>query len=265
MVCLPVSVTVPESLRVSPQILTASTCVVLPSYNEGEAILTLVWEIQSALQGKPYEILVVDDGSSDDSMAVLESAQLDGVTILRHPENRGLGEAIRTGLTEALERVSHDHDVIVVMDADCTHTPHLIHRMLSSIHEGNDVVIASRYRYGAAVIGLSLFRLFLSHASSWVFRLCQPIANVRDYTCGYRAYRAGLLRRAFDQYQQDFVSESGFACMVDILIKLSRMGAIVTEVPLVLRYDKKVSTSKMKVAKTIVNSLALIVRQWGQR
>jgi dolichol-phosphate mannosyltransferase len=242
------------------QTITPEVIVVLPAYNEGEALVTLLWEMQTVLGSHQYRVLVVDDGSSDRSMELVEMSGLEKIEIIRHAQNRGLGEAIRTGLTEALAVSTYDADIIVVMDSDCTHTPHLMDRMVNMIKEGNDVVIASRYRYGSRVVGLSLFRTFLSHASSWVFRTFLPIANVKDYTCGYRAYRAGLLRKAFETYQQDFISESGFACMVDILLKLARMGAIITEVPLILRYDRKLSTSKMKVLKTIGSSLALVGR-----
>lgn len=248
-----------EKIR-QTQTQTAEVIVVLPAYNEGEALITLLWELETVLKEVPFRILVVDDGSTDKSIEMVEMSGLGHTQVIRHDKNRGLGEAMRTGLSEAVNRSAYDGDIIVVMDSDCTHTPQLMLRMMAQLKEGNDVVIASRYRYGSRVIGLSPLRNFLSHASSWVFRLFLPIQNVKDYTCGYRAYRAGLLKRAFETYENEFISESGFACMVDILIKLSRMGAIILEVPLILRYDLKVSTSKMKVFKTIGSSLALLVR-----
>jgi dolichol-phosphate mannosyltransferase len=78
----------------------------------------------------------------------------------------------------------------------------------------------------------------LSWGAGKLFRVCYPIHGVRDYTCGYRAYRAGFLRRAFEN-DKYFIDQPGFSCMIDILLKLDRLGAIMTEVPLVLRYDLK--------------------------
>jgi dolichol-phosphate mannosyltransferase len=91
---------------------------------------------------------------------------------------------------------------------------------------------------------------------------------VRDYSCGYRAYRASLLREAFARWDQDFISEPGFSCMVDILLKLDKLGAICTEVPMILRYDRKPGKSKMNVRKTIWQTLSLLIRRrfaWGRR
>jgi len=86
-----------------------------------------------------------------------------------------------------------------------------------------------------------------------------PTPNVRDFTCGFRAYRAGILKHAFDRYGELFVAESGFSCMVDILLKLRGLGAIMTEVPMVLRYDLKYGVSKMLVMRTIRDTLRLLV------
>ena len=82
---------------------------------------------------------------------------------------------------------------------------------------------------------------------------------MRDFTSGYRAYRAGMLRKAFEIYGRQFVSESGFSCMVDILLKLRSTGAIMTELPLVLRYDYKYGVSKMLVLRTVFDTLKLLV------
>lgn len=231
--------------------------VILPAYNEGSALTGLVNRFAWAIQNYPFQILVVDDGSTDDSIELLEEARIASTDIIRHPRNKGLGEAVKTGFLVALER-ARDEDVIVVMDSDGTHTPFLVERMVRLIREGNDVVVASRYRYGSQVIGLDCLRLFLSHASSWVFRLTVPVKNIKDYTCGFRAYRAGALRSAFKHYGDRFITESGFACMAEILMKLSKQGALFCEVPMILRYDRKVSTSKIKIARTIVQSLNLV-------
>jgi dolichol-phosphate mannosyltransferase len=232
---------------------------VLPAFNEGMALVQLVRRFYAAVNHFPLQVIVVNDGSTDDSIELLEAAGLEGTEIIRHPKNKGLGEAVKTGFLAALAQADDD-DIIVVMDSDGTHTPFLVERMIGLIREGNDVVVASRYRYGSQVVGLDWFRLFLSHASSWVFRLTVPLVNIKDYTCGFRAYRAGMLRRAFDHYGDDFITESGFACMAEILIKLGRLGALFCEVPMILRYDQKVSTSKIKIFRTILRSLNLVRR-----
>jgi dolichol-phosphate mannosyltransferase len=88
-----------------------------------------------------------------------------------------------------------------------------------------------------------------------------PIRGAKDYSCGFRAYRVGLLRQAFTRWGDRFISERGFSCMVDILIKLSLLDAIITEVPMILRYDRKPGKSKMNVRKTVTQTLTLLVRR----
>jgi dolichol-phosphate mannosyltransferase len=131
--------------------------------------------------------------------------------------------------------------------------------MVRRIREGNDVDIASRFQPGAHVRGVPFYRRVLSRSSSLVFRMAFPTPGVRDFTSGYRAYRAGVVKQAFDTYGGEFVAESGFSCMVDILLKLRKLDAIISEVPLVLRYDMKYGASKMLVLRTTIDTLKLLV------
>jgi len=99
-------------------------------------------------------------------------------------------------------------------------------------------------------------------AASLLFRALFPIPGVRDYTCGYRAYRGAILQRAFATYRDQFIEESGFTCMAEILIKLRRLSVRAGEVPLILRYDLKSGTTKMKVTRTITRYWVLIAKNW---
>lgn len=234
--------------------------VTLPAYNEEQSLPPLLERVTESMEenGFEYRVIVVNDGSSDGTARVVD--ELKGripVELVDHGTNRGLGEAVRTGLLHAL-RDADDRDIIVTMDSDNTHTPGLIAGMVRGIREGNDVMIASRFRPGARIMGVPFYRRVLSGVASWVFRVVFPTKNVRDFTSGYRAYRAGLLREAFDTYGEQFVAESGFSCMVDILLKLRRLDAIMSEVPLVLRYDYKYGVSKMMVVRTIGDTLGLL-------
>lgn len=235
--------------------------IALPAYNEEHELPLLLEAVRESMEENriDYRVIVVNDGSSDGTAAAVD--KMVGrmpVTRVDHVTNRGLGEAIRTGLLSALEGAS-DRDIIVTMDSDNTHTPGLIARMVRAIREGNDVVIASRFRSGARLIGVPLYRRIVSRAGSWIFRCVFPTPGVRDFTCGFRAYRAGVVQDAFATYGDQFVAESGFSCMVDILLKLRRLGAIMNEVPLILRYDLKYGVSKMLVVRTVSDTLRLVV------
>ncbi len=235
--------------------------ITLPAYNEESTLPPLLRATREAMAENEieYRVVIVDDGSTDATAKVATEMQRHmPLSLVSHETNRGLGESIRTGLLHALQDAA-DRDIIVTMDSDNTHTPGLIARMVRGIREGNDVVIASRYQPGAFVKGVPRYRRVLSWCGSLLFRILFPTPNVRDFTSGYRAYRAEVLRSAFATYGESFVAQSGFSCMVDVLLKLRRLEAIMSEVPLVLRYDLKVGVSKMLVARTIVDTLKLLV------
>jgi len=250
------------ALKSTREVTPSNVIVVLPAYNEQEHIGPLLEKIDDALQRRqiPYRVVVVDDGSIDGTLPALEyyREQLP-VCIHRHDVNQGLGSTIRDGLRIASEMAADD-DVVITMDADETHLPGLIPRMVEMIHEGRDVVVASRYQPGACVAGVSFPRRLLSYGASVLFRMAFPTPGVRDFTCGYRAYRGAILRRAVATCGDNFVESDGFACMAELVLTLRSMDAIFGEVPIVLRYDLKHGGSKMRIAKTIRQSIAVLLR-----
>jgi dolichol-phosphate mannosyltransferase len=237
--------------------------VVLPAYNEEQTLDPLLRSLREAMEedGIAYEVLVVNDGSTDRTSEVAEAhAAVMPVKVVQHPVNKGLPEAIKTGLFTAAE-ISDERDVIIVMDADNSHTPGLILRMTRMIKEGSSIVIASRYREGSRTRGLSTTRRVLSWGANLLFRIFLPIEGVRDYSCGYRAYRASVLKEAIARHGDNLVSQPGFSCMIDLLLKLRELDPIVTEVPMILRYDLKTSSSKMNVGGNVRETLGLLVKR----
>lgn len=236
--------------------------VVLPAFNEETQIGKLLDRIEEAMaeESLRYRVLVVDDGSTDATAEVVRQ-RIDRmpVSLMQHATNVGLGTTLRDGLVQAAE-VASLRDVIVTMDADDTHTPGLIVRMVRMLREGHDVVIASRYQNGSRAVGVPRRRRMLSRGASIFFRLIFPTPGVRDFTCGFRAYRAEVLQAAIERYGSGFLDQDGFQCMVDILLKLRCMDVVFGEVPVILRYDFKEGGTKMKVAETIRNTLGLLVR-----
>ncbi|WP_417744300.1 glycosyltransferase family 2 protein [Rosistilla oblonga] len=236
--------------------------VVLPAFNEEQALGALLNNLGEAFadSGWPYEVIVVDDGSVD---ATAELAGQYGfqmpVHLLKHSENMGLGPTLRDGLREAAE-LATARDVILTMDADNTHPAGLIDSMVRRIKEGSDIVIASRFRDGAQVVGVPWNRLFLSVGARMLFSLIFPTKGVRDYTSGYRAYRAEAIQEGFAHFGDNLVSETGFSCMADVLLKLRSRKRVFSEVPLILRYDQKGGISKMKVMRTAILTLKLLAR-----
>lgn len=238
--------------------------VVLPAYNEAEAIPRLLARLRAALPafGEATRVIVVDDGSADGTPAAAERFDDTAmrVSVIRHPENRGLHGAVATGLRAALEGGGPD-DWVVMMDADDTHPPDLIEAMLAKGRAGCDVVIASRFQAGAEWHGKTWDRILFSHGVKFLYMVVWPMPGVRDYTCGYRLYRARVLQQAYARWGDTFVSEPSFACMPDILWKLSRLRPRICEVPLALHYDRKPGPSKMNVMRTVWRTLVILFKR----
>jgi dolichol-phosphate mannosyltransferase len=237
--------------------------IALPAYNEENSLPPLLKAINAALEpaGINYGVIVVDDGSRDATASIAREAATNGpLELIMHVKNQGLAAAIRTGLGAAVAR-SGPNDVIVTMDCDDTHPPRLIPQMLDLINDGRDVVIASRFQPGATVVGVPASRMLYSIGAKWMFRILFPIHGVRDYTCGYRAYRAEAIRAAAAMYGDQLITETGFSCMADLLLKLRRLPLEMSEVPLELRYDRRGGGSKMRVLRTIRQTLMLMVRR----
>ena len=238
--------------------------ILLPAYEEAENLGPLLEGIARTLEGWPggapaCRVLVVDDGSGDDTAAVARRPYGIDVDVIVHEVNQGLGAAMRTGIGALLARGA-DEDLVIALDADNTHPPELMPGMVARAEAGADIVIASRYQPGAEIHGLDAKRRFISWAASWLLRVTFPAA--RDYTCGYRCYRLGLLRWGQAYYGEHFLNQEGFAVMVDLLLKLRRKASRIEEVPLTLRYDRKLGASKMKFVKTATTTLRLLGRRF---
>jgi dolichol-phosphate mannosyltransferase len=234
----------------------------LPAYNEEKALPALLAAFAQTMEsaGCDYRVVVVDDGSNDDTCEVIRAASLTiPIQSIRHQVNRGLGETMRDALRAAVQ-TSAGGDIVVTMDSDNTHDPDTIPVLLHLLRAGNQVAIASRYRKGSRVVGLSMPRRLMSYAARLLFQVVCPIRGVRDYTCGFRAYEARALQRAFAVYGDSFVTERSFACMAEILFKLARTGATIAEAPMVLRYDRKMGSSKMSMFQTVLGTLQLVAR-----
>lgn len=219
-----------------------TTFLLLPAYNEEKALPSLL----DRLKGLELKLIVVDDGSTD---RTAEVAARHCSALLRHEKNKGLGEALRTGF-EYVAKNAADDDVVVTMDADDTHEPALIPSMLERMKDF-DIVIASRYCRGGKQTGVGNMRAFLSRVMSLVLGLVFPVKGASDYSSGYRAYKVGILKHGLQ------IESRGFSCMPEILVKLARVGAKVTEVPLVMHYELKKSATKFRALDLIFGYISL--------
>lgn len=235
----------------------------LPAFNEAQVLPLLLDRIILLRQlFEELQVVVIDDGSTDDTPQVLfdYSSRHAFIRYITHPENRGLGAAVQSLFHYIIPRFADD-DVLLTMDADNTHDPQIIPQLVAKLKDEKlDLVIASRFTAGGKEVGLALKRRLCSRGVTCLLRIFFPIPNVKDYSCGYRAYNLGYLKQAMALYHGELVTSRGFECMAEILARFSRIGVKAAEYPLVLRYDFKCGKSKMRIMRTIMGYFKLLGR-----
>lgn len=239
---------------------------ILPCYNEEDNIQKLIkeWEKQvEDLKNKGYnlKIIGIDDCSKDKTKSkIIEcTKKFDNVNLIAHSENRGLRGGINTAIHYFNKNASKE-DLLVLMDGDNTHNPKYVHHMVELIAQGNDCVIASRYQEGSSIVGLSKNRESMSNFAKIYYSAILKIPNVKDYTCGYRVYTYDIIEKLLNKYGENPIKEKSFACMMELLYKVYKVGAKFAEVGFELRYDNKFGESKMDVLKTARRSLITAIK-----
>lgn len=234
--------------------------ILLAAYDEEKALGDVLNGMARTLAEGTFKVWVVDDGSSDGTVAVAERWRASiALVLIRHENNQGLGAALHTGFSALIPALAPE-DLVVTLDADNTHPPDQIPALVQPIVDGRaDLVVASRFVPGAQMVGVPALRRVLSGVASILFRSLLPIPGLRDYTCGFRAYRGALLKTAQDTWGR-LATENGFAAAAEIIVKLGALHPRVSEIPLNLRYDRKPGASKMRVGQTIFRNLAVIAR-----
>ncbi len=231
----------------------------VPAFNEEQSLPRLLPKIAEAMKDQAYRVVVVNDGSTDQTGARLDEFK-GGLPIetVTHPINRGLGETERDGFEYIAARCDPE-DIIVRVEADDTHEPEYIFSLIAKINEGFDVVNTSRFQPGGGQLGVDAYRGTISRAANLFMKLVFGIPGTKDYSCGYRAYRAQIIQDAIAVFGDHFIQLRGlgFTSTLETIVKLHLLGARFAEVPFVLRYDQKQGNSKMVSSITTLGYLLM--------
>jgi glycosyltransferase involved in cell wall biosynthesis len=225
--------------------------IVVPCYNEKHVLPYLSNTLRGveASLGERYEVgfIFVDDGSADGTGEDLGRIFGDrpNCVVIRHPENRGVSAAILSGIRAS------DAEVVCSMDCDCTYDPRELASMIPLLVDGVDLVTASPYHPRGGVRNVPPWRLALSRSASALYRLVLR-RKLYTYTSCFRVYRRSAVLRCE-------VREGRFLGIAELVGKLDLAGAGIVEHPAVLE-ARLLGTSKIKVLRTIVGHLGLLVR-----
>lgn len=235
---------------------------IIPAYNEENNVGTLIENTRKFAESgnHVYQIIAVNDGSTDRTRAILGDMQKRlPLVILDQPVNKGVGEAFKLGFSY-VAREADATDVIITKEADNTSDLVILDSMIKKIGEGYDLVLASCYMPGGRVNGTNIYRRILSAGANLLVKSVTSLNEVHTYSSFYRAYRATLIKKAHEVYGEKLIEEKGFSCMVELLLKLAKLNIRITEVPMVLNGNLRKGRSKMKVLKTIGEYIRLIAR-----
>ena len=212
---------------------------ILPTYNEAENIESFVRAVTGQLEtvGRPYTVLIVDDGSPDGTGRIADrlAGELPHLQVLHRPRKAGLGRAYLAGFGVALEAGA---EVVLEMDSDFSHDPADLPRLIAA-SSAADLVLGSRYVPGGGVTDWGLLRRLVSRGGSAYARLVLGVP-VRDLTGGFKCFN----RRVLEGIELDRVQANGYQFQIELTYRAVRAGFTVAEVPIRFR-ERRSGTSKM--------------------
>jgi dolichol-phosphate mannosyltransferase len=203
--------------------------VVVPCYNEEEVIEDLAALIEKARVGLEFDVIFVNDGSTDGTGMILEelSQNFDWIKIVTHEQNQGLAQSLKDGFSFALKE-GYEH--LAQLDSDLTHPPSFLQVMRDAL-ETSDMVIASRYVGEGGMKNVPGWRVAISKVGNRVFRLLLRI-KTQDATSGFRLGR----RRVYEQVN---LEADSFGIQLELTVKAERLGFKIKEIPFVLANREK--------------------------
>jgi len=227
------------------------TLVIIPTYNERENLPLILERTRAAVP--EAHVLVVDDGSPDGTGTVADKIAADDehIEVLHRDQKTGLGAAYVAGFRQGL---AAGYDVLVEMDADGSHAPEQLPRLLAALAH-SDLVLGSRYVPGGDVLNWPRSRELLSRGGNLYTRLALGIA-LHDATGGYRAYRRAVLQTI----DLSSVASQGYCFQVDLAWRAVQAGFRVTEVPITFAERER---GESKMSQSIVREALLRVTRWG--
>lgn len=229
-----------------------------PAFNEEKNLKLLAESVNEFLKEK-YLLVIVDDGSKDNTLK--EATNLSSkypIRAIGYKQNRGPGYAFRFGLNEILKKAKED-DIIITLESDNTSDLSQVKTMIARTREF-DVVIASPLKGRNNFVNVESYRKFLTIANHVLLSILFNLKGVESYSNFFRAYRAGILKKAQEYYGKLYISEEGFSAVTELLVKLNKIGAKMTSVEAKVDWSKREGKSKMKIFKYLRRQIIFAIK-----
>jgi dolichol-phosphate mannosyltransferase len=214
------------------------TLVVVPTYNESNNITKLVKVVMDLEDS--FDLLIVDDGSPDGTAELVKEERKrfsERLFLIERPGKSGLGTAYVAGFKYALE---HDYAFICEMDADFSHNPEDLPRLVEKVKQGEaDVAVGSRYANGISIINWPLSRLILSYSANLYARFITGLP-IFDTTAGFKCIR----RKVLETISLDKIKSNGYAFQIELHFRAWKAGFTLQEVGIIFR-EREEGVSKM--------------------
>lgn len=230
--------------------------ILIPSYNDAQNLPRLFASIRKFVKTRDYKIIIVDDGSTDNTKDQIKKLSANyPASRIGYKKNRGPGYAFNFGFNYLIPKLKNQ-DILITMEADNTADFGILKTMIEK-SQVNDVVLASPYATGGEFLGLEPKRKILSVIANILDMLIFQIKGVKTYSSFYRVYQPRILKKAKSFYRRKLITENGFSAVVELLIKLAKLDAKITEVPATIDWRGRIGKSKMELTKTVIRHLNL--------
>lgn len=231
-----------------------------PAFNEAQNLPSLLKSVKTVVK-KNYRLIIVSDGSTDNTMEVLRKLAKDYPVIpIGYQKNQGPGYAFHYGFKYLMKKLRKD-DVIITIESDNTSQLSKLNEMIL-LSKSCDVVVGSPFSEEGSFKGVSFHRRFLSRLNHSLLKILFRIQGADSYSNFFRLYRANIIKKAGNYYGSSLITESGFSSVTEILIKLNKIGAKITSVPVKIDWSKRQGKSKLKILRYVKRQIMLVIKFW---